>query len=56
MLLSSQSSNKPLSTGDVGFPGDTVVKNLPADAEGARDSGSTPGWERSLKVGNGNPL
>jgi len=41
---------------DVGFPGDAVVKNLPANAGGARDSGSIPGWERSPKVRNGNPL
>ena len=35
------------------FPGGTVVKNLPANAE---DSGSTPRWRRSPGVGNGNPL
>ena len=35
------------------FPGGTVVKNLPANAE---DSGSTPRWGRSPGVGNGNPL
>ena len=37
----------------MGFPCDTVVKNLPANAE---DTGSTPGPGRSLGVGNGNPL
>ena len=36
-----------------GFPGDSVVKNPPANAE---DTGSTPGWGRSPEQGNGNPL
>ena len=36
-----------------GFPGDSVVKNPPANAE---DIGSTPGWGRSPEQGNGNPL
>ena len=39
-----------------GFPGGTVVKNAPASAEDARDTGSIPGSERSLGVGTGNPL
>ena len=34
----------------------TVVKNLPANAEDARDSGSIPGLKRSPGVGNSNPL
>ena len=38
------------------FPGGAVVKNLPANAGNARDLGSIPGLERSLEVGNGNPL
>ena len=38
------------------FPGGTVVKNLPANAEDARNTGSIPGSVRSLGVGNGNPL
>ena len=33
-----------------------VVKNLPVSAGDARDVGSIPGLERSLGVGNGNPL
>ena len=33
-----------------------VVKNLPANAGDIRDSGSVPGWERSLGGGHGNPL
>ena len=36
-----------------GFPGGSVVKNLPADAG---DSGSIPGSERSTGEGNSNPL
>ena len=36
-----------------GFPGGSVVKNLPANAE---DVGSVPGWGRSPGEGNGNPL
>ena len=45
-----------------GFPGDTVVKNPPANAGdtgsigNARDSGSIPGSGNSPGVGNGNPL
>ena len=33
-----------------------VVKNLPANAGGARNSGSIPGSGRSPRVGNGTPL
>ena len=33
-----------------------VVKNLPASAEGIRDTGSIPGLGRSPGEGNGNPL
>ena len=35
------------------FPGDSVVKNPPANAG---DAGSIPGLERSPGVGHGNPL
>ena len=35
---------------------DTVVKNLPANAGGARDLGSIPGLGRSLGEGNGKTL
>ena len=38
------------------FSGGAVVKNLPAIAGGARDSGSSPGLGRSPGVGNDNPL
>ena len=37
----------------MGFPGGSVVKNLPANAG---DLGSTPGLRRSPEEGNGNPL
>ena len=37
-----------------GFPGCTVVKNLPANTGDSRDLGSTPGLGRSLEGGNGN--
>ena len=41
----------------MGFPGGTVVKNLPANAGDTGDSGSMiPVSERSPGVGNGNPL
>ena len=33
-----------------------MVKNLPANAEDARDTGLIPGLGRSLREGNGNPL
>ena len=38
------------------FPGSLVVKNLPANAEDARDVGSISGLERSPGEGNGNLL
>ena len=40
----------------MGFPGGSIVKNLPANAEDSGDSVSIPGSERSPGVGNGNPL
>ena len=39
-----------------GFSGVNVVKNLPAIAGDARDSGWIPGYGRSPGEGNGNPL
>ena len=36
-----------------GFPGDSAIKNLPANAG---DIGSIPGLGRSSGEGNGNPL
>ena len=38
------------------FPGDPVVKNLPANAGDTGDVGSIPGSGRSPGVGNDNPL
>ena len=41
----------------VGFPGGSVVKNLPASARDASNMvGSVPGLGRSPGGGNGNPL
>ena len=37
----------------MGFPADSAVKNLPANAG---DIGSIPGWGRSPGEGNGNPF
>ena len=39
-----------------GFPGGSVVKNLPANARDTGEVGSIPGLERSPGEGNGNPL
>ena len=40
----------------MGFPGGTVVKNLPASAGDSGDTGLIPGSGRSLGGGNGNPF
>ena len=40
----------------MGFPGGTMVKNLPANAGDAEDMSSAPGAGRSPGVGNGNSL
>ena len=40
----------------MGFPGGAVVKNLPANAEDAREASSIPGSGRSPEEGNGYPL
>ena len=39
-----------------GFPGGSVVKNLPANAGDIRDTGSIPALGRSPGEGNGYPL
>ena len=41
---------------DLGFPGDSVVKNLPASSGDTRDMVSTPGSGRSSRRRNGNTL
>ena len=40
----------------LGFLDGSAVKNLPANAGDARDTGSIPGLGKSPRVGNGNPL
>ena len=40
----------------MGFPGGSVVKNLPASTGDAGDVGLIPGLGRSPGIGNGNPL
>ena len=40
----------------MGFPGSTVVKNLPASPGDAKDMGLISELGRSSGVGNGNPL
>ena len=39
-----------------GFPSDSMVKNLPANAGDTGDTSSIPGSRRSPGEGNGNPL
>ena len=40
----------------MGFSGDAVVKNTPANAQDARDTNLIPGSRRSPGVGYGNPV
>ena len=40
----------------MGFPGGSVIKNLPANAGDTRDIGLIPGSGRSPWGGKGNPL
>ena len=40
----------------MGFPGGSVVKNLPANASDTRDTGFIPGLGIAPGHGNGNPL
>ena len=40
----------------MGFPGGSVVKNLPANAGDTREAGSISGLGRSPAEENGNPL
>ena len=42
--------------GLLGFPGCTVVKNLPTNAGDAKDPDSIPGLGRSPGIRNGKPL
>ena len=56
MDLASLKHNLVNSIKILGFPGSIVVKNLPANAGDARDSGLIPGLGKSPRGGNGNPL
>ena len=49
-MMDIENNNLPKS---LGFPGGSLVKNLPANAG---DAGSIPGLGRSPGEGNGNPL
>ena len=40
----------------MGFPGGSVIKNLPANAGDASDMGSVSASRKSTGRGNGNPL
>ena len=40
----------------LGFPGGSEIKNLPANAVGTREASSVPGLGTSPGGGNGNPL
>ena len=40
----------------MGFPDGIMVKNLPANSGGVRDTVSIPALERHPSVGKGNPL
>ena len=40
----------------LGFPGEAVIKNLPANAGDTGDAGLIPGLGRFPGEGNGNPL
>ena len=48
--------NKTLQASVLGFQGDTVVKNPPANAGDARDVGLIPGLGKTSREGNGNLL
>ena len=40
----------------MGFPGASLVKNLPANVADTRNMGLIPGLRKDPVVGNGNPL
>ena len=56
MDLASLKHNLVNSIKILGFPGSIIVKNLSANAGGARDSCLIPGLGKSPRGGNGNPL
>ena len=56
MKIKTKINKWDLSKLNKGFPGGTVVKNLPANAGDAEDVGSMPESGRFPGKGNGNPL
>ena len=56
MKIKTKINKWDLSKLNEGFPGGTVVKNLPANAGDAKDVGSMPESGRFPGKGNGNPL
>ena len=54
LLITSEFGDDPLC--DKASQVELVVKNLPANAENIRDTGSIPGSGRCPEVGSGNPL
>ena len=56
MKIKTKINKWDLSKLNEGFPGGTVVKNLPANAGDAEDVGSMPESGRFPGKGNGNPL
>ena len=54
MKIKTKINKWDLSKLNKGFPGGTVVKNLPANAGDAEDVGSIPGQEDALKKGMAN--
>ena len=55
-MINKSKVNLPKARSISGFPGGSVVKNPPANAGDAGDSGSIPGLGRYPGGGNGNPL
>ena len=55
-MLLSGNSRVSIRTQLMGFPGGTVVKNLPANIGDTGDVGSIPESGRSPREGNGNSL
>ena len=51
LIRENEAKKKNMDTyhGHRGFSGDTVVKNLSANAGDARDADSIPGWEELLE-------
>ena len=54
--MENDKAKQKTSLGIWGFPGGTVMKNLPAKTRDSRDTGLIPQSGRSPRRGNGNPL